>query len=109
MDRARSHVLGSIGKAVVMKISWLIVATVVPALGNAAFAPDAFACGVPGQFGGCLAHGDFDSTVHGGFAGLDRRFHRDTYAMGAITGTTRRKERAALHADNGAIARNQDQ
>src|SRR4029077_6569743 len=51
-------------KVVVMKISWLIVAAVVTALCDVANAPDALACGAPGQFGGCLAHGQFDSTIN---------------------------------------------
>ena len=64
--------------AAAMKISWLIVAAVgTVRCGNVANAPDALACGAPGQFGGCLAHGQFDSTINQDVARLDGRFHRE--------------------------------
>jgi hypothetical protein len=71
-------------KVVVMKMSWLIVAAVVIALCNVANAPDALACGAPGQFGGCLAHGQFDSSGNASFAGLDSQFHQDTHRVGNV-------------------------
>jgi hypothetical protein len=62
-----------------MKISWLIVAAVVTVLCDVANAPDAFACGAPGQFGGCLSHGQFDSTINESAADPDGRFYRDPF------------------------------
>ncbi|MGA7612730.1 MAG: hypothetical protein WCF49_21390, partial [Xanthobacteraceae bacterium] len=75
--------LGAFSKTENRRLSWLIVAAVVIALCDVANAPDALACGAPGQFGGCLAHGQFDSTINESVAGPGGRFHRDTHRDGS--------------------------
>jgi hypothetical protein len=59
-----------------MRLSWLIFAIVATMLCNIAYASDALACGSFGNFGGCLAHGQFDSSVNESFGGINGRFHR---------------------------------
>jgi hypothetical protein len=72
-----------IEKVVVMKIYWLFFAAAVTALCNVANAPGALSCGTPGQFGGCLAHGQFEGTMIQDVAGPGVRLHRDTKRDGS--------------------------
>src|SRR6476619_5523442 len=74
--------LGAFSQTEHRRLSWLIVAAVVIALCDVANAPDALACGAPGQFGGCLAHGQFDSTINESVAGPGGRFNLDTQQDG---------------------------
>jgi hypothetical protein len=85
--------LGTSSKTENRRLSWLIVAVVVAALCDVANPPDALACGAPGQFGGCLAHGQFDSTINKRVASPDSRFHETPIEMEALTGTTRSRGR----------------
>src|SRR6478752_6472353 len=66
--------LGAFSKTENRRLSWLIVAAVVIALCDVANAPDALACGAPGQF---------DSTINESVAGPGGRFHRDTHRDGS--------------------------
>jgi hypothetical protein len=70
----------------------LITVIIAMALGNGAFATEAIARGVPGHFGGCLAHGQFDGSISENFAGARRdagtasmpqaRRHRSSWQRG---------------------------